>query len=131
MAACIDSRFIDAMIPAEAQLPASWRKSARRKLRIATIQRELRGRGIRISLQGWSCMTGNLRIALRKLAKSPGFVSTAIVTLALGIGANAVVFGVLNAVVLHPLNVPDSQSLVTVQRFKFPSHSYPDYVDLR
>ena len=56
---------------------------------------------------------------------------TAIVTLALGIGANAVVFSVLNALVLRPVNVPNAQNLYMVQRFKFPSQSYPDYVDLR
>jgi predicted permease len=76
-------------------------------------------------------MTNNLKIAFRKLRKSPGFTLTAIVTLALGIGANAVVFSVLNAVVLRPVKVPNAQSLYEVQRFQFPSHSYPDYLDLR
>jgi len=56
---------------------------------------------------------------------------TAIVTLALGIGANAVVFSVLNAIVLRPVNVPNAQSLYMVQRDKYPSQSYPDYLDLR
>jgi predicted permease len=56
---------------------------------------------------------------------------TAILTLALGIGANAVVFSVLNAVVLRPVNVPNAQNLYMVQRDKFPSQSYLDYVDLR
>ena len=76
-------------------------------------------------------MTTDLRVAFRKLWKSPGFTVTAIVTLALGIGANAVVFSVLNAVVLRPVKVPKAQNLYMVQRFQFPSHSYPDYVDLR
>jgi predicted permease len=52
-------------------------------------------------------------------------------TLALGIGANAVVFSVLNAVVLRPVNVPHAQNLYMVQRFQFPSQSYPDYLDMR
>src|SRR5271168_2190088 len=76
-------------------------------------------------------MTRDLRIAFRQLRKSPGFTLTAIITLALGIGANAVVFSVLNAIVLRPVNVPNAQNLYMVQRFQFPSQSYPDYVDLR
>jgi hypothetical protein len=65
------------------------------------------------------------------LTKSPGFAVTAILTLALGIGANAVVFSVLNAVVLRPVNVPNAQNLYMVQRSSIPSQSYPDYLDLR
>lgn len=76
-------------------------------------------------------MTSDLKIAIRQLKKSPGFAVTAILTLALGIGANAVVFSVLNAVVLKPVNVPDAKNLYMVQRFQFPSQSYPDYIDLR
>jgi predicted permease len=76
-------------------------------------------------------MTNDLRIALRQLRKSPGFAVTAILTLALGIGANAVVFSVLNALVLRPVNVPRAQNLYMVQRYQYPSQSYPDYLDLR
>lgn len=76
-------------------------------------------------------MWSDIRQAIRLLAKSPGFALTAIVTLALGIGANAVVFSVLNALVLKPLNVPHADTLYTVQRFGYPSQSYPDYEDLR
>ena len=76
-------------------------------------------------------MLSDARLALRQLAKSPGFTITAIVTLALGIGANAVVFSVLNAIILRPINVPQADNLYTVQRYKYPSQSYPDYLDLR
>ncbi|HKD62028.1 MAG TPA: ABC transporter permease [Terracidiphilus sp.] len=76
-------------------------------------------------------MANDVKFAVRQLAKSPGFTFTAIITLALGIGANAVVFSVLNALVLRPINVPNSQNLYMVQRMQWPSHSYPDYLDLR
>src|SRR5690348_13386982 len=76
-------------------------------------------------------MISDLKFALRQLVKSPGFTVTAIITLALGIGANAIVFSVLNALVLKPVNVPNAQNVYQVQRFQYPSQSYLDYVDLR
>jgi predicted permease len=76
-------------------------------------------------------MFADVKYAIRQLKKSPGFAVTAVLTLALGIGANAVVFSVLNALVLRPLNVPHAQNLFMVQRFQYPSQSYLDYLDLR
>ncbi len=76
-------------------------------------------------------MLSDLKFAVRQLAKSPGFTLTAIVTLALGIGANAVVFSVLNALLLRPVNVPNAQNFCLVQRFGHPPQAYPDYLDLR
>ena len=52
----------------------------------------------------------DLRYAVRVLRKTPGFPVAAVITLAMAIGANALVFGLLNALILRPLNVPEPQS---------------------
>ncbi len=80
-------------------------------------------------------MKADLRLAWRQLRNAPGFTLTAVLTLALAIGANAVVFSVMNALVLRPLKLPNPDSLFMVERNyesdTTVSHSYPDYRDLR
>jgi putative ABC transport system permease protein len=78
----------------------------------------------------------DLRQGFRLLFRAPGFAVTAILTLALGIGATTALFTVVNAVLLEPLPFPDSNRLIQVWRSELPaltygSASYPRYLDWR
>ena len=75
----------------------------------------------------------DIRHAWRYSVRSPSFALTAIVTLALGIGANVVVFSVMNALILHPLNVAGANRLFSVvqKTHGYDTQSYPDYLDFR
>src|SRR5579872_2976179 len=80
--------------------------------------------------------TQDLSFTLRTLRKSPGFAVAAIVTLALGVGANTAIFSAIDEILLRPLPVPAANRLAAVYRFnakasRYLSTSYPDYDDLR
>jgi putative ABC transport system permease protein len=76
----------------------------------------------------------DLRLAVRSLARRPGFAAAAVLTLALGLGANTALFSVLEAVVLRPLPYPEPERLVVVGEKEADgrpsSTSYPTYADL-
>lgn len=77
----------------------------------------------------------DIRYAVRTLANSPGFVLIAILSLALGIGANSAAFSYVDAILLRPLPAPDSGRIIAVDSTAPGTHlgamSYPDYADLR
>src|SRR5215470_13023829 len=78
------------------------------------------------------------RISLRRLLKAPGFTSVAVLSLALGVGANTAVFSLVNTIVMRPLPVEGPERLVSVNNTSekkelsvFPTLSYPAYKDYR
>jgi hypothetical protein len=63
--------------------------------------------------EGWT----DIRFALRQMRRAPGFTAVAVVTLALGIGANTTIFAVADAVLLRPPPFPHADRLVTVEEW--------------
>jgi predicted permease len=110
------------------------RAKAERQARIEFGARE-RIREETVEAMGGNLLGGiwlDVRYAFRVLGKAKGFAVAAIVTLALAIGANAVVFGVMDALLLRTLNVPHAKNLYGTQYGADQLfQSYPNYVDLK
>ncbi len=121
----IDANLAAGMSPAEARRDALLRfgNPIATRERVAAADASL----------GLDEIARDIRYAVRQLRRSPGFALTAILTLALGIGANVVVFGVLNALLLRPIQVAHVDRLVQVEQRQqgYITQSYPDYLDFR
>ena len=83
----------------------------------------------------WSTMKQDLRYAIRSLRRAPAFSATVVATLALGMGANSVIFSAVDAVLLRDAPVTDPDTVVDVYTSSGSTlhsrSSYPDYFDLR
>jgi predicted permease len=114
---------------ADGMTPEAARQAAMRQFGNVTRLREQSHEAVTFRME---TVVQDLRFAIRQMLRSPGFAITAILTLTLGITANVIVFGVLQALVLRPLNVPDADKVMSIAPHQNGTNlSYPEFRDIR
>jgi predicted permease len=109
--------------------PKAARQAAMRQFGNMTILREQSHEAVTFRIES---VVQDLRLAARQMRRTPGFTLSAIFTLTLGITANVMVFGVLQALVLRPLDVPRAEKVVSLApRGNGINLSYPEFRDIR
>ena len=121
----IDDNLRAGMTPEEARRQALIRLGGLEQTQQAVRERN--------TLPWFEYLMQDLRFAVRQLRKAPGFTAVVIITLALGIGVNTALFSIVNTVLLHPIELPRPNELVTVDaakpNFATGSVSYPNFRD--
>lgn len=114
------------------------RRAARRLAAVRPTPERNRPRCSGDSISSWSpsMIVRDLRYALRRLLATPGFTAVAVLSLALGIGANTAIFSMVDAVLLDDLPLEDPDELVELYSsdsdgFQYATSSHPDYLDVR